>query len=725
MNHLTRSERRRQRRLLRLKKVGVVSVIFLCVTIFSFIFVRLGGKLVVDEERLILDATTTVETADGTVVSTLYEENRVPVSIDHIPKHVQDAFVAIEDRRFYEHAGVDFQSIIRAIYRDIVARSKVEGASTITQQLSKNLFLTNEKTWMRKIKEVMAARYLERNFSKKDILEMYLNQMYFGQGVYGVEMASQTFFSKTVRDLTIAEGALLAGLAKAPNGYSPIDYPEKALKRRNIVLLAMDQTGKISTETRLEEQRKTLGLNLQQSENHWDPAFASYIDLVMKEAAEHHHLSVQDLKRGGYRIVINMDPDVQQLAYEQFQEENYFPGNTDGVEGALLVKNHQTGEIIAAIGGRHYQLGDLNRVTVNRQPGSVFKPISVYGPALMTESYEPYSLLPDRLVEHTHYSVQNPDHQYDETISLYEAIMQSKNTSAVWLLDQIGIDYAKEYLTQMGLTIPDDGLAIGLGGLKEGVNPLQMADAYSSFANHGTMIESFTISKVYNRENDLLFQAEPEETKIFTKQVAWDMTEMLLRTTKEGTAKSGEYGKDLAGKTGTTEHPFSEGNNKDAWFVGYTPEYVIAVWMGYDHSDEDHYLIGGSDYPTQLTKDLLTKINQRTPLGDSFTKPEGVRDLPAPIELPEISDVNAELTFDSWSLVKGKITWTGSPDERVIYRIYKTDGGLGERIGEVSGTTEFIIDNVSGWPMDEYYIIPYDPLTKLEGKRSKRVQFVM
>src|SRR5699024_5910284 len=188
----------------------------------GYMFIFFGGVFVIDKKELTLDATTTILTEEGDVVGKLYEENRVPVKIEDIPEHVLDAYIAIEDR-----------SIFRAIYRDIIARSKVEGGSTITQQLAKNLFFTNDKSWLRKTKEVMAAIYLERNFSKNEILEMYLNTIYFGSGVYGIETASQKFFSKPVTELTLEEGALFAGIAKAPNGYSPINYPEKAIDRRN------------------------------------------------------------------------------------------------------------------------------------------------------------------------------------------------------------------------------------------------------------------------------------------------------------------------------------------------------------------------------------------------------------------------------------------------------------------------------------------------------------
>src|SRR5699024_10045254 len=218
-------------------------------------------------------------------------------------------------------------SVARAVYKDIIAMSKVEGASTITQQLAKNLFLSNDKTWMRKTKEVMAAVYLERQLSKDRILELYLNQMYFGQGIYGVEKASQRFFSKSVQELSLSEGAMLAGLAKAPNGYSPTEHPEKALKRRNVVLQSMENAGIIDAETRLKEQGKTLGLDVYKREI--IPSVASYIDLEKKEAADQYHLSIEKLKRGGYRIVDNIEETIQQIAYEEFKR-GLFPGKYSG-----------------------------------------------------------------------------------------------------------------------------------------------------------------------------------------------------------------------------------------------------------------------------------------------------------------------------------------------------------------------------------------------------------
>lgn len=698
----------------------IIASIFM-IGFIGYSIIIYGGGLVVDEESLILDTTTTIETKDGKVIGELYRENRYLTTIDDIPIHVQNAFVAIEDIRFYKHSGVDFRSIARAIYKDIIALDKVEGASTITQQLAKNLFLDNEKTWMRKTKEIMAAIYLEREYSKDELLELYLNKIYFGQGIYGIETAAQYFFSKSVKDLTIAEGALLAGLAKGPNGYSPINHPEKSLARRNLVLKTMNKAEMISTEEQLEEQGKTLGLNVKEKKS--EPWLDSYLDLVMQEAAREHQLSSQELRRGGYKIIVNINERAQQVAYEQFKEDAYFPGNAEGVQGAFVMMDQVTGEIIAAIGGRDYKLGELNRVTVKRQPGSTMKPLAVYGPAMM-EEYDVYSMIPDEKIEYDGYVAQNIDNQYSGTVSIYEALARSKNAPAVWLLNQLGINHSKEYLTKMDLdlTDKDSGLAIALGGLSEGLTPLDMAGSYRAFAHEGKVIQPFSIDRIYSKGQKLIAQSKPVESEVFTTQVAWNITEILSHAVDIGNYHLGGYEKALAGKTGSTQHPHVDSMYKDAWFVGYTPDYVSALWMGYDRSDDEHFLTAGSPYPAGLTERILSEIDRHDALTASFMKPRGVKEVPKPIELPEIEQVDINYVFGGFSLIKGKITWKGSNDNRVVYHIYEAKDGRDERIGEVTGSTEFIIKDVGFLQTGYYYIVPYNPLTKEEGNQSKTVK---
>ncbi|MEK4305080.1 MULTISPECIES: transglycosylase domain-containing protein [Oceanobacillus] len=723
-----RNERKKQQKNVfrqKIKWLGIAVAAVFLLLLSGYGLLILGGKMIANEEDLQLDLTTTIRTEDGEVIRTLYNENREYVSTDHIPDHVLEAFVAVEDRRFYEHQGIDLQSISRAVYRDILARSKVEGGSTITQQLSKNLFLSNDKSWTRKIKEMMASLYLERRLSKDEILELYVNQVYFGEGVYGLQKASEYFFSKDVDELTISEGALLAGLMKAPNGYSPLNHPDKAAERRNVVLMTMESAGFIDEETMAAEQEKGLGINLKEEERGTNPWVDSYVDIAIKEAAEAHDLSFAELQSGGYDITVYMNEDFQQVAYQNFQEDAFFPGNTEGTEGAFVMLDKNNGHIVSAIGGRDYSFGDLNRTNVQRQPGSTFKPVAVYGPALMQEDeYNPYTIIPDQYMDIDGYEATNVSGEYKNNITIYQAIVESTNTSAVWLLNEIGIDNSKSYLEKMGMPIEDKGLSIALGGLNKGVTPLQMAQSFQTFANNGEMSKATAIAEIKDRNGEIIYQSESSSEEVFTPQVAWDMTEMLKETVRTGTASSGYYGKELAGKTGTTQHPAVDGASKDAWFVGYTPDYVTAMWMGYDRSDAEHYLTGGSSYPTSLTKKILTDIDNQTGSGltASFEMPEGVEALPEPIDLPVIEHVDASYTFGGFALLKGKLSWEGSTDDRVVYRIYKEEEGTDELVGEVEGETEFIVDDV--WFRNEtYYVVPVDPITNMEGSHSTSVSF--
>lgn len=696
----------------------IIGLIFL--TFVGYMVILFGGRYVVKDEDLLLDAVTTIETKDGTVISEVFNERRYPVDIEHIPTHVQEAFISVEDQRFYEHGGIDHRSVVRAIIKDVLSFSKKEGASTITQQLVKNVSLTNDKSWTRKFKEIMGAVYIERKMTKDEILELYLNKVYFGRGVHGVEAAAQYYFSKSIRDVSLTEAALLAGLVKAPNGYSPIEYPEKALERRNVVLQTMQNHEVITAEERIQAQEKSLGLDLQQQEP--TPFVDSYVDLVLKEASHTYDLSMNELKRGGYRIVVHMDSEIQQTAYEYFEEEEHFPGSNNDVQGAFVMMDQEHGNVVAAIGGRDYEQGDLNRVTVKKQPASVFKPLAVYGPALMDGNFTAHSVLPDKEDTNPTYDAPNANGEYAGEVSMYDALVQSKNVPAVWMLDKIGIETSKTYLDKMNMSIEDDGLAIALGGLHEGVTPLDLVGGYRAFAHGGSSIEPMTISIIFDADEQVYQEQSISEEKVFSAQVSWDMTEMLRYTVKHGTASAGTYTKDLAGKTGTTPHPSVTGMNKDAWFVGYTPEYVTAFWMGYDETNEENYLTEGSRAPTLATKDILTEIDQEKELASTFTKPEEVDGLEPPIRLGNISNVQASFTFGGFSIIKGKLEWKKLEDDRIVYRVYEVTEDGQEYVGEVEGEDSYTIDRVSFWNPSFYYVVPFDPLTNMEGTPSEAVQ---
>lgn len=680
-----------------------------------------GGSLIVDEDDLILDQASTLETENGTVIKELYEQNRKPVSISQLPSYVPNAFIAIEDRRFREHGGIDVRSIARAAVTDLLAGQKKEGGSTITQQVIKNLVLSHEKTFMRKTKELMAAVYLERHYSKDQILELYMNAVYFGNGAYGVEQASRTYFGKHAKELTASEAATLAGMVQSPANYSPFDHPDEAKMRRNTVLNTMASAGFLTASELEYEKRKPLAAK--KSSTRERPWVDSYVDMAMKEAADKYQLSIEELKRGGYRIVLGMDEVAQRIAYGAFQKDHYFPGNKEGAEGAFVLMDEKNGEIKALIGGRNYQLGDLNRAAVKRQPGSTMKPLAVYGPALM-KKYNPYSLLVDQKIAYGGgYTAANYDGQYDNYVTMYNSIIESKNAPAVWLLNEIGVPYAKDYLDKMQLSVADEGLALALGGLEEGLTPMQIAAAYRTFIHEGQFKESYVIKAVYDHSGKKLKLKKSHETKVFSRQAAWYMVEMLEQTVKKGTARAGSYNKALAGKTGSTQHPLAAGKTKDAWFAGMTPDYSFALWMGYDKSDKEHYLKGGSEYPTMLAKSILSELDREKGLSTRFKKPKGVKALPEPIEMPDIKHPKAKFALGGYKLVKAKLTWEADPaDKRIIYHIYKVKPGIDERVGEVKGETSITLEQADLFKTSFFYIVPYDPLTKLEGERSELVE---
>lgn len=699
----------------------LIMVSFMLLSIAGFTFIIFGGRIVVDEAALVLPARTQVVTEAGEYAGQLYQQNRELVRLEEIPDHVQEAFIAIEDQRFYSHAGVDFRGVVRAVYRDLIAFDKVEGASTITQQLAKNLFLTNQKSWMRKTQEVMASIYLERQYTKDNLLELYLNQVYFGHGVHGVGTAADYFFDKDISELTIAEGALLAGLINAPNRYSPHIDAERALGRRNLVLNQMNRAGYLETEEMLTLQGQTS--TVVEPVNRNDPWIDDYLELVIREAETFYQISRAELQRGGYQITVYLDPVIQKIAYEEMQTADYFQGSANNIEAAFTLLDQKTGQLRAALGGRDYSIGDIHRVAVNRQPGSVIKPLAVYGPAL-SEDYQPFNLLDDTEREYDGYQVRNVDGRYEGKVPLYEAVTVSKNTSAVWLLDQIGISTSKNYLEKMQMSLPDTGLALALGGLEHGLTPLQIAEGYRTFIHGGEWIEAHTIAKIEDRHGQVIAEANPVTNQVFDEQAAWYLLRLLENVIDEGTGQVGDYSKALAGKTGTTQHPHAAGFVKDSWFAGITPEYVTSLWIGYDVSDADHYLTVGSSAPTKLTKSILTEVDREQSLTETFTRPDHVAELPEPIELPVITDLNASFRLGGWRLLRGDLTWTPSPDDRIVYHVYEvTDtAGADQYLGRVVGEGEFMLRNTSMFDTKDYYVVPYNPLTDQTGTRSNQAR---
>lgn len=703
------------------KKILIGALLFSIMMALSFslyITIIIAGNYAIDNKKLVMDANTTLVDQNGEVITKLFVENREIVPITSVPLHVQNAFIAIEDARFYDHRGIDFRAIGRALYRDIISRAKVEGGSTITQQLVKNTFLTNEKSWLRKTKEVLIAINLERRHSKEEIIEMYLNRIYFGHGAYGIQAASKLYFNKEVNELTVDEGALLASLPKAPNTYSPYNNIELSKQRRNLTLSVMERRGYLTAEETVRLQGRTIKIDFNRiTEN---PAFLTYVDMVLEEAATLYQLSSSEILRGGYTIVVPMDFKLQEKSYQLFQNPDYFPegGPKQQVEGALVLLDNESGGVVVAQGGRNYVRKGLNRVHTKRQPGSTIKPLVVYTPALETGMYQPYSLLKDELINYGGYEPRNFNNRYEGNVTMYDALKDSSNASAVWLLNELSVEKGKSFLEQLNISVEDEGLALALGGMTEGISPLQLATAYRPFAKEGKMVDPYFINEIYDRNGKLVAKRTGFEQQVLAPQTAWYMTRMLEAVVTDGTGRHGHVDVALAGKTGTTSYTEVKGAARDAWFVGYSPNLVGALWMGFDRTDPDHYLTVGSSYPTKLFKEIINDDGSSL----TFIKPDNVLDLEPPVRLVDINDLQADLSFKGLGLTV-KLNWTSSSDERIRYHIYEVSkSGRLMKIGQVDGVGEYVVRGVNLFSLNDHVVKPFNPQTNLEGDSSNQAR---
>lgn len=557
-----------------------------------------------------LDQTSFIYSDNGTLIKELHGEvNRIPVSIDEVPRHVQHAFVAIEDERFYRHHGIDLKAIVRALYSYIKEGRITEGASTITQQTMKMYFLTPEQTLVRKIKEAILALEFERRYSKDEVLELYLNRAYFGEGAYGLQTAARVYFSKDVSQLTVSEGALLAALIQAPSSYDPYINPDFSTQRRNIVIKKMAMQGYINDAQAEEALQTPLILNDGRKTGSGDSFF---IDYIIEEAIN--AVGEEKVFKGGLKIHSTMEPEIQNKAEKVFQQPYLFPG--EKVEAAVALVENGTGEIKALVGGRKYVARQgFNRATqLARQPGSAFKPIAVYAPAFEA-GYHPDSIISDTPFKLASYEPKNSDNSFYGQITIRTAVQWSRNVAAVRLLDQIGIDKGYEMACKLGfnLTEYDRCLPLALGGLTHGVSPLQMAGAYAAFANEGIYIKPYAIKYIEDGEGEIIYR-HPEGTAVMKASTANAVKEVLRTAVTSGTGfQAGIRGTEVAGKTGTTELPDTPlfkgiNGNKDAWFVGFTPRYTAAVWMGYDEKDMDrnHYLTSyGGNQPAVIFRAIV------------------------------------------------------------------------------------------------------------------------
>ncbi|MGI6192022.1 MAG: PBP1A family penicillin-binding protein [Christensenellales bacterium] len=700
--------------------------------------------------------------AEGEAVAGVHGiENRTNVSLRDVPLYVRNAFIAVEDVRFYSHKGVDFRRIIGALIADIKSGNFDQGGSTLTQQLIKLSHLTGEKTFTRKIQEAILAIQLEQKFTKDEILEMYLNYVYFGGGAYGIEAAAQRYFSKSASQLTLAEGALLAGVVKSPSNYAPHLKPEASVARRNLILDLMHQYGFISKETC--EAAKAEKLELKETARDGYP-HGYYIETAMDEARSILGIDQEQLLSGGYRVYTYLNAGLQQACEDIMADPSLFPENAaDGeqVEGAIVTIDPSTFGVTALVGGREYKVRrGLNRATdIKRQPGSAIKPILVYAPALENYGYTAASLLLDEKTDFNGYSPKNYGDQYSGYVTLRQALARSLNVPAVRLLSNIGVYSGKSFASKLGIAFDekDTSLSLALGGFTYGVSPRMICGAYAAFAAGGVYKMPSCVSKITDSEGNVLYERVGESQRVMSEDTAFIMTDMMTSCITTGTGRRLNIGIPLAGKTGTTGLKETNGN-KDAWMVAYNREVVATVWMGFDSTDSAHSLpedATGGTYPAAMlarlfeflypngegapdfeppksinrvrldaatlqTEHRLALANALTPAEDAFyeyfsgsTAPTDSTDywvVPSPP-----GDLNAAAASD------GRPVLSFSPVQKfILYRLYRTDSAgktvlLGEFAGD-RGDITFKDTTAEYGALYEYFVLPVHPELTVSGE---------
>ena len=562
------------------------------------------------DETLIPDAASQFYDINGNVIyTTLSEERRVPVSIDKIPKHVQQAFIAIEDNRFYEHSGIDYRGTARALVSTLSGR-EVQGGSTITQQLAKNAFLTQERSIIRKIKEAFIAKELEHKYTKDEILTMYLNQIYFGQGAYGIESASLYYFGKHVQNLDIAEAATLAAIPKSPNYYNPFENPKESKNRQELVIDQMVKYGFISADSAAKAKAKKMVYSTSHKQQNNPRGY--FFDMISQKVIA--EVGADALYKGGLKIYTTLDMDMQLAAEKAMRHlPNYYTDSKKLTQPqmALAAVDPKTGYVKAMIGGRGQD--KFNRATLAvRQPGSAFKPF-VYLTA-MQNGFTPASIIEDKEEEFAKgWKPQNSDMQWHGKVSLRTALKRSLNVPTIKLAREVGVDKIVANVEKMGITtLVDSGaysdvnLAMALGGLSKGVNPLEMASAYGVLATNGLYNKPIALLKIVDRDGKVLYQAKPQSKRVVDAASAYLTTNMLEDVLVSGTGGGMGIGRPAAGKTGTTDTYI------DAWFVGYTPDLSTAVWVG-DDNNKPMQRMYGSGAPLSIWHEFMTNALASTP----------------------------------------------------------------------------------------------------------------
>ncbi|HIS06553.1 MAG TPA: PBP1A family penicillin-binding protein, partial [Candidatus Choladocola avistercoris] len=557
--------------------------------------------------------------ADGELIALLRNDRNITyLTSDEIPQQVKNAFVSIEDKRFYKHGGFDPFAIVRASLSLISKNSISQGGSTITQQLARNIYLTHTVRWERKVEEIFIAIALENKYSKDEILEFYINNIYYANGYYGIQAASRGYFSKDADELTLSETAFLCAIPNSPSLYDPLTNGENTLKRRDLILENMYKDGKISQEEYAEALAEDIVLT------NSSPSFTrtwahTYIyecatRALMEATGEDYDTCRKKLYNGGYRVYTSIDMDMQELLQSTIdrQLEAYNTLNSNGtyaLQSAAVCIDNETGLVAAIVGGRSQEdvSTDYNRAYLSfRQPGSAIKPLIVYTPAL-ERGYTASSTVIDSKEED---GPENSGGSYAGAISLRTAVEQSKNTVPHKLLRELTPEVGLSYLLDMNFSsieAEDYNLSAALGGFTTGVSTVEMTAAYATLANEGVYRLPTCIVKITDMDGNVIVEPDRDEHQVYEASAAREMTNILEGVLTRGTARGhGLSDMPAAGKTGTTN------DNIDGWFVGYSAYYTTGVWVGFD-SPRGVSALSGASYPVDIWHDFMEQIHTGLP----------------------------------------------------------------------------------------------------------------
>lgn len=575
----------RENRFIRLVRFCVKLLILLLSFLMLLTSLSIVGLLYLRSQPLPahqIQETTTIYAMDGQVLDMIHQgQNRTYVPIEHMPIHLIQAAIAVEDQRFFEHFGLDIRRILGVILVNLREGAKAEGGSTITQQLARNLYLSHEKTWERKIKEAVYALQLEMHYSKTQILEQYLNQIYFGHSAYGVEAAAQLFFDKHVGELTLAESALLVGVPKGPRYYSPwLDF-ERSKSRQELILRLMHQQGYITEEAYQAALQEELHITEPGKKGTELQGSAPYFrDYIRHYVTQKYNIPEDVFEHGGLRIYTTLDPDIQRIAEETIQK--FLPEDRP-LQAALLAMEPATGYIRAMIGGRDYASSQYNRVFASRQPGSAIKPFLYY--AALEQGFTPLTLMKSEPTTFVYdegratYTPRNFNDSYShDFITLEKALAQSDNIYAVKTLMFLGEEMLVDTLHRFGIErdfLPLPSLALGA----QNVSLYELVKGYSLLANQGVRMEPTPILRIEDREGRLIVQEKPRGEAVLDEDITFILNRLLNSVFEPGgTAHRVAHllNRPVHGKTGSTD--------TDAWMLGFTPQLVAGVWVGYDQN---------------------------------------------------------------------------------------------------------------------------------------------